>query len=77
MDTPTRLHGLTHTSGTYQPTSHIRGIPLKMTDGGPLLSQLLTGLNVNALYCDGSFFMRQGRIRLLPRTQWRWPILFS
>ena len=27
-----------------------------MTDGGPFLSQLLTGLNVNALYCDGSFF---------------------
>ena len=56
MDTPTRLHDLTHASGTYKPTLHFRGIPLKMTDGGPLLSQLLTGLNVNALYCDGSFF---------------------
>ena len=66
MDTPTRLHGLTYAFATYKPTLHIRGIPLKMTDGGPLLSQLLTGLNVNVLYRDASFFKRVGRIRFLP-----------
>jgi hypothetical protein len=61
MDTPTRLHGLTHASGTYKPT-----FAPNMTDGGPLLRQLLTGLNVNVLYRDASFFKRVGRIRFLP-----------
>jgi hypothetical protein len=37
-----------------------------MIDGGPLLRQLLTGLNVNVLYRDASFFKSVGRIRFLP-----------
>ena len=55
MDTPTRLHNLTHASGTYKPTLPICRIRPDMTDGGPLLRQLPTGLNVNALYRDASF----------------------
>jgi hypothetical protein len=65
MDTPTRLHNLTHASGTYKPTLPICRIRPDMTDGGPLLRQLLTGLNVNVLSLRRSLFMRKGRIRFL------------